>query len=160
MGDWRECVNSARRRAAARQCLGLIGEKVGAGLSPLIWLSLVHLPTPENKPMRLVVDAKTIAVDEDGYLACAADWNPQVAAVIACGDDCELSPDHWEVIHFLREYYAEHQMTPAMRVLTQAIAKRLGHSKGNTRYLYQLYPAGPTKQATRYAGLPKPISCI
>ena len=111
-------------------------------------------------PSMPVIDAKEVAVDDTGYLICEADWNRHVAIAIAHEDGCELSEDHWEVIDFLREYYAEHRATPAMRVLTQAMAARLGHSKGNTRYLYQLYPLGPTKQATRYAGLPKPRSCI
>ncbi|MDE0460615.1 MAG: TusE/DsrC/DsvC family sulfur relay protein, partial [Chromatiales bacterium] len=29
-----------------------------------------------------------------------------------------------------------------------------------SRYLYQLYPYGPAKQACRYAGLPKPTGCV
>jgi tRNA 2-thiouridine synthesizing protein E len=27
-------------------------------------------------------------------------------------DNCELTPSHWEVINFLREYYAEYQIAP------------------------------------------------
>ena len=32
--------------------------------------------------------------------------------------------------------------------------------KGNSKYLNQLFPFGPAKQACRYAGLPKPTGCV
>ena len=60
----------------------------------------------------------------------------------------------------LREYYHEYRIAPAIRILTKAMAKKLGREKGNTRYLYQLFPQGPAKQACRYAGLPKPTGCV
>ena len=45
-------------------------------------------------------------------------------------------------------------------ILTRAVARRLGPDKGNSRYLYRLFPDGPARQACRYAGLPKPSGCI
>jgi tRNA 2-thiouridine synthesizing protein E len=45
-------------------------------------------------------------------------------------------------------------------VLTKAIGKKLGADKGNSKYLYELYPYGPAKQACKYAGLPKPTGCV
>ena len=42
----------------------------------------------------------------------------------------------------------------------KAMKKQLGEDKGNSRYLYKLFPKGPAKQATRIAGLPKPAKCI
>ena len=110
--------------------------------------------------MAIAVNGTMIAVDDEGYLARQTDWSPLVATEMARSDDCVLSEDHWEVINILREYYEEHQIVPAMRVLTKEIAKKLGREKGNSRYLYDLYPSGPAKQASRYAGLPKPRSCI
>jgi tRNA 2-thiouridine synthesizing protein E len=47
-----------------------------------------------------------------------------------------------------------------MRLLVRELAQRLGAEKGQSRYLYRLFPEGPAKQACRYAGLPKPVSCI
>ncbi|EAS40433.1 TusE/DsrC/DsvC family sulfur relay protein, partial [Photobacterium profundum] len=32
--------------------------------------------------------------------------------------------------------------------------------KGSSRYLYKLFIKGPAKQATKLAGLPKPVKCI
>ena len=106
------------------------------------------------------VAGKTIEVDEEGYLQNREDWNKEIAEAMAKADDCELTDNHWEVINFLREYYDEYQIAPAVRVLTKAIGKKLGKDKGNSKYLYELFPYGPAKQACKYAGLPKPTGCV
>jgi tRNA 2-thiouridine synthesizing protein E len=110
--------------------------------------------------MTLQVNGKTLDTDEEGYLANLSEWEPEVAQAMAEADECDLSDNHWEVINFLRSYYEEYQIAPAVRVLTKAIGKRLGKDKGNSKYLYYLYPYGPAKQACRYAGLPKPTGCV
>ena len=106
------------------------------------------------------VAGKTIEVDEEGYLMNRDDWDEEIATAMAKIDDCDLSDAHWGVINFLREYYEEYQIAPAVRVLTKAIGKKLGADKGNSKYLYELFPYGPAKQACKYAGLPKPTGCV
>jgi len=106
------------------------------------------------------VNGQTIETDEEGYLVNLGDWNEEVAKVLAQQDELELKDTHWEVINFLREYYEEYQIAPAVRVLTKAIGKKLGPEKGNSKYLYELFPYGPAKQACRFAGLPKPTGCV
>jgi tRNA 2-thiouridine synthesizing protein E len=110
--------------------------------------------------MTIEVSGKTIETDEEGYLANRTDWSEDVAKEMARVDNCDLSPNHWEVLNFLREYYEEYQIAPAVRVLTKAIGKKLGADKGNSKYLYELFPYGPAKQACKYAGLPKPTGCV
>lgn len=110
--------------------------------------------------MAIEVDGKVVDTDEEGYLTSLDDWNEDVAQVLATQDGIELGSSHWEVINFLRDYYSEYQIAPAVRVLTKAIGKKLGKSKGNSKYLYELFPYGPAKQACRFAGLPKPTGCI
>ncbi len=110
--------------------------------------------------MAIEVNGKSYEVDEEGYLADLNQWEPAIAEVMAKEDDCELSENHWQVINFLREYYEEYQIAPAVRVLTKAIGKKLGKDKGNSKYLYELFPYGPGKQACKYAGLPKPTGCV
>jgi tRNA 2-thiouridine synthesizing protein E len=110
--------------------------------------------------MAIEVEGKSIETDEEGYLVNLADWNEEAAKVLAAQDGLDLTESHWEVINFLREYYDEYQIAPAVRVLTKAIGKKLGPEKGNSKYLYELFPYGPAKQACRFAGLPKPTGCV
>jgi tRNA 2-thiouridine synthesizing protein E len=106
------------------------------------------------------VNGKTFETDEEGYLVNLSDWSEEVAESIAKSENVDMSPNHWEVVNFLRKYYDEFQIAPAVRVLTKAIGKQLGPDKGNSQYLYQLFPYGPAKQACKIAGLPKPTGCV
>ncbi|MGZ8272871.1 MAG: TusE/DsrC/DsvC family sulfur relay protein [Burkholderiaceae bacterium] len=106
------------------------------------------------------MNGKTIETDEEGYLADRTDWTEEVAKEMARLESCDLGENHWEVINFLRRYYDEYQIAPAVRVLTKAIGKQLGADKGTSKYLYELFPYGPAKQACKYAGLPKPTGCV
>jgi len=98
--------------------------------------------------------------DEDGYLKDIDQWNKDVADYLAKEEGVDMSEAHWEVVNFLREYYEEYKIAPMIRILTKAIGKKLGKDKGNTKYLYELYPGGPAKQACKIAGLPKPTGCV
>ncbi len=98
--------------------------------------------------------------DEEGFLTNPEEWTIGLAEKMAVDDSCQLGPDHWEAINFLREYYANYAIAPPVRILVRHMGKRLGKKKGNSPYLYELFPFGPAKQACRYAGLPKPTGCI
>ena len=104
--------------------------------------------------------AVSVSTDSNGYLVDREDWSPDLAVTMAANDGIELTEAHWEIIRFVQNYYDEFADAPPMRVLVKAIARRIGADKGNSRYLYRLFPEGPAKQVCRYAGLPKPTSCI
>ena len=110
--------------------------------------------------MSFELNGKAYETDEEGYLVNLSDWSEDIARFLAQQEDIDLTPNHWEVINFLREYYNEYQIAPAIRVLTKAIGKKLGADKGNNKYLYELFPYGPAKQACKFAGLPKPTGCV
>ncbi|MGS0680611.1 TusE/DsrC/DsvC family sulfur relay protein [Shewanella sp. 125m-7] len=105
-------------------------------------------------------NGKQIETDTQGYLKSVNDWTPELAPVIAEEEKIALTDAHWEVINFVREFYLEFKTSPAIRVLVKAIGQKLGADKGNSKYLYTLFPVGPAKQATKIAGLPKPAKCI
>jgi len=113
-----------------------------------------------NAMSTIVVNGKELQTDEEGYLQNLDDWSEEVAVELARAEGIEMTENHWEVVNFLREYYQEYQIAPAIRVLTKAIAKKLGPDKGNSKYLYELFPLGPAKQACKIAGLPKPTGCV
>ena len=110
--------------------------------------------------MALEINGQSIATDEEGYLENLNDWSPEIAEAMAKAEDVDLTEEHWGIINFLREYYEEYQIAPAVRVLTKAVGKKMGKDKGNSKYLYSLFPYGPGKQACKYAGLPKPTGCV
>lgn len=114
----------------------------------------------EDVETSVEVDGRQLETDPEGYLLHLSDWTERVAEEMARDDGITLDENHWEVIRFLRGYYDEYGIAPAIRILTKAMARQMGREKGNTRYLYRLFPDGPAKQACRYAGLPKPTGCV
>ena len=101
-----------------------------------------------------------IDTDKQGYLLDHTKWSKELANVIAEQENITLTEQHWDVVNFVRAFYLEYITSPAIRMLVKAMAKALGEDKGNSMYLYKLFPKGPAKQATKIAGLPKPARCI
>ncbi len=95
-----------------------------------------------------------IELDDKGYMVDGRDWSPAVAEALARADGLgELTADHWKLIDFLREYHAAHGAAPMIRVLCRETGLTL-------QRIYNLFPAGPAKGASRVAGLPRPDSCV
>ncbi|WP_233967170.1 sulfurtransferase TusE [Pectobacterium polaris] len=108
----------------------------------------------------LEFEGRTIATDAQGYLMDSNVWSEKLAPVLAEQEGIVLTEPHWEVVRFVRNFYQEFNTSPAIRMLVKAMAQKYGEEKGNSRYLYKLFPKGPAKQATKIAGLPKPVKCI
>jgi tRNA 2-thiouridine synthesizing protein E len=106
------------------------------------------------------VNGTTIAADEEGYITNLSEWSKELADVIAVNEKINMNEEHWEVVNFLRDYYEEYQIAPAVRVLIKSVKKTMGKEKGNNKYMYELFPYGPAKQACKIAGLPKPTGCV
>jgi len=105
-------------------------------------------------------DGKEIERDAQGYLKSTAAWSEGLSPLLAAEEGIELTDAHWEVVHFVRAFYLEFNTSPAVRMLVKAMAKKYGEEKGNSRYLFRLFPKGPAKQVTKIAGLPKPAKCL
>jgi len=99
-------------------------------------------------------------LDKDGFLLNLNDWNTDVAAQLALQEGITLTDAHWEVIHCLRDFYQEFELSPAMRPLTKYLKQTLGADKSGSIYLMTLFPGSPAKLAAKIAGLPRPENCL
>jgi TusE/DsrC/DsvC family sulfur relay protein len=95
-----------------------------------------------------------VAINDEGFLEQPDQWTEGIAVEIAreAGID-PLTPEHWQVINFMRREYFEKGTGPTVR----ALGKTSGVS---VKELYQLFPKGPAKLAAKIAGIPKPRGCI
>jgi tRNA 2-thiouridine synthesizing protein E len=97
---------------------------------------------------------------EHGFLVNSSDWNNDIASQLAALNAITLTPAHWEIVLFMRDYYAKFNYLPNTRIFVKAVANKLGVEKGNSRYLQNLFPESPLKMACKLAGLPKPPTCL
>ena len=96
---------------------------------------------------------ETLEFDDDGFMADANAWTPEIGAAIAAVLELELTERHWEVLNFARSEFTEKGDAPTLRQITKAAGVP-------TKELYSLFPCGPAKIAAKIAGLPKPTGCI
>ena len=93
-------------------------------------------------------------IDEEGYLVDPHDWNEDLAKEFALKENIQLTEDHWDAIHYMRDYYTENQIAPDVRHVMKHLAKRLGPDSRNA--LFELFPYGYVKQACKIAGMKRP----
>jgi len=104
--------------------------------------------------MAIEVNGKTIETDNNGNLVNPQDWNENVAKALAAGDDIELTREHWDVLEYLRDEYANNNNNqPMERQINKDMGKRWG-KKISSKDLYKLFPLAPSKQGNKIAGLP------
>lgn len=110
--------------------------------------------------MAITVAGRTLETTDEGFLLDYRQWSEQAANAIAELNGIELTPAHWEILFFFRQYYEKYKHLPNARMFTKAVRNELGEDKGNSRYLHKLFPDGPLKFASKCAGLPKPPTCL
>lgn len=101
----------------------------------------------------LIFEGKEIETDTEGYLKESSQWSESLAVVIAENEGISLSPEHWEVVRFVRDFYLEFNTSPAIRMLVKAMANKFGEEKGNSRYLYDCF------RKVRLSKPPKLLAC-
>jgi tRNA 2-thiouridine synthesizing protein E len=109
--------------------------------------------------MHIDLGNRRIELNKDGFVVDPLTWTREVAEHMAQKDGLTLTEGHWEVIDYLRDYFKKYQIAPMIKILAKEIGK-IWPEKGNTLYLYRLFPDGPAKQACRYAGLPRATGCL
>jgi tRNA 2-thiouridine synthesizing protein E len=88
-------------------------------------------------------------LDADGFLSDPEIWNDDLAKVIARNDGLpELTPDHWAIIHALREHYQRFGKAPPA---FSHLCKEHDLGKHCVENLFR-----SEREAWRIAGLPNP----
>ena len=103
--------------------------------------------------MGYLVQGVELEADADGYLL-EANFTDAAVEAIAAAEGVALTPEHWEVIRYLRDEYAAHGHTPNFRNMLKGF--QAIRPEADSQYLYELFPMGPAKQAVKLAGLPQP----
>lgn len=83
------------------------------------------------------------------------EWNEEQAYMTAGSLGIELTDEHMQVVHALREYFREYGTPQSARQLSEMLAQKFA-GQGGTKYLYRLFRYGPVKQGMIIAGLPVP----
>jgi len=99
------------------------------------------------------INGREIHVDDEGFLTEYAEWDEDLAKVLAANIAIDLTDDHWKVIKFVREDYQAQGETPTIRRVSTA-------GGVDTKKLFTLFPKRPAKKMSYIAGVPKPHGCV
>lgn len=109
---------------------------------------------PDMSTTAIEVEGRTLLTDSEGYLVNPADWSEGFVRAQAEREGLELTAEHWEVVRYLREQYADRGQQASVRDMIRYFRRVWGPEKGSNRYLHRLFPrGGPQKQGNRIAGL-------
>ena len=103
---------------------------------------------------------ENIQRNEQGFMLDWTLWSRDIAEALAREENITLSEVHFTVLFFLRDFYQKYNNTPPIRALVNLLRDNYPSQNHTSTTLYQLFPQGPLKQASKLAGLPKPARCI
>ena len=103
--------------------------------------------------MALEVNGKIIETDGNCNLTDPNAWDEDVAKALAAEDGIELTPEHWDVLNYLRSEYIDNNEQPMERAINKGMSK-IWDRKVSSKDLYVLFPLAPSKQGNKIAGLP------
>ena len=109
---------------------------------------------PGMKVRPVSVNGREVLTDSEGYLVDPNDWSEAFVRSQAELEGLKLTGEHWEVIRFLRAWFAQRGRQAAVRDMIQHFCRQWDAAKGNNRYLHELFPnGGPQKQGNRLTGI-------
>ena len=100
----------------------------------------------------LVDNMIALDADAEGYLKNYNDWTPEWSKAVAGRLNINLTDKHWEVINWLRKKEEEKVALSIRKVGNSGVV--------DIKQFYQLFPGAPLKNASKIAGIKKPVSCI
>ncbi len=105
----------------------------------------------------MMVGGRRVLVDEQGFLTNPEDWNEDIAAEFAQRLGVALTPAHWAVIRFMREFLSEHGVAADARFVFRFLEDKYAcfEVSGRARF-FELFPYGYVGQACKIAGMRQP----
>lgn len=109
---------------------------------------------PSMSMQTVVVDGREVLTDSEGYLVDPSEWSESFVRSQAAAENLVLTAEHWEVIRYLRDYFARRGTQATVRDMIRHFRNAWGPEKGSNRYLHRIFPrGGPQKQGNRLAGI-------
>lgn len=96
--------------------------------------------------------------DVEGFLRHLDEWNPDVAHSIALSLNVQLSTEHWDVIHIVRQFYQDFGLSPTSRVTLKLLKEQVDPTFSSIQ-LMRLFGGRARRHLAQIAGLPKPPDC-
>ena len=101
-----------------------------------------------------------LELDQDGHLVDYTIWNEAVAQELASTLSLELTAWHFEVLHAVRQFYAQFGHSPATRPLIKFLMKTVSVDINNAVLQEQFNTGLVARHLSRLAGIPKPPNCL
>ncbi len=106
-------------------------------------------------------EGQTYHLTPSGNLVEREAWNEKLAGYLAETQGITLKAEHWEIINFIRGFYAEYAIAPMIKLLIKHLRQSgMDPAKCSKAYLYELFPGGPARQGSLIGGLAEPPGCI
>jgi tRNA 2-thiouridine synthesizing protein E len=100
------------------------------------------------------IGGRRVATDSEGTLLDLGEGSEDFARALARQEGLRLTPEHWELIHFLRQHFHERGVQAQVRVMIRHFTPLWGPERGSNHHLHDLFPnGGPQQQGNRLAGL-------
>lgn len=100
------------------------------------------------------IAGKPVQVNDEGFMTNPSEWDKEIAVELAKEEGiAELTPNHWKIIEYCRQFGANGGKAPTLRQITTGTGV-------STKDLFAWFPKGPAKKVARIAGLGKPEGCV
>lgn len=96
-----------------------------------------------------------LGIHDDDAIATFKNWDRDVAIEQARLMNLQLTDAHWNVISFIRTYFADAGEIRHARELSDVLDERFA-TEGGAKYLFRLFPGGPVTQGCKLAGVQVP----
>ena len=85
------------------------------------------------------------------------EWNHDIAMELAGEESIQLNNELWNLLHFMRDFYAAHGIAPDVRHVVGYLSSAQHCSKKEAKKaLFEAFPYGYVKQACKIAGMKRP----